>query len=419
MSWELRRSLAAFQHRNFRLFVVGQFISLIGFWMQTVGQSWLVYRLTHSAWYLGLIAFSQQIPILLVSFAAGGIVDRSNRRRLIMLTQSLALIQATVLTILTFTGIITIHQLFVLALFLGLVSAFDLPARQSFLIQMVGKEDLINAIAINSSMFNAARMIGPAIAGFAVAKYGEAVCFFLNAVSYGAVLISLFMMRIQEKELSERRQTLIKDLGDGFRYIRNTRPVKMLLLLVGCFGIAGFPFVILLPIFADTIFHRGASGLGWLTAATGIGALMGAVFLAGRGGIKGISKVISFSAFGFSAALGAFGLSTHFWLAFISLCVAGIFMMTTVASINTAIQSMIPDALRGRIMSLFTTMLIGTAPIGSLIAGAVARQFGAQATVIGMAIICLCAAFWFYRARPAIVAEARRIYQSAASIETT
>jgi len=410
MAWNIRHSSSAFKHRNFRLFVTGQFISLIGFWMQNVGQSWLVYRLTHSPWYLGAISFCQQIPILLFAFAAGGIIDRSNRRKLVILTQSLALIQASILFWLTVTGLIHIGHLFFLAAFIGIVSSFDLPARQSFLIQMVGREDLTNAIAINSSMFNAARMVGPAIAGIVIAKWGESICFFLNAITYVAVLISLFLMKINRTEETVRKQSLTKDLAEGFRYIRETLPIRRLLQIVGMLGLAGFPLIVLLPIFADQVFHKGASGLGILTTAIGIGALCGALFLAGRRGLKGIGKIISISAFGFSCSLILFGLSPLFWLSFASLCTTGLFMMTSTASINTAIQSMIPDVLRGRVMSLFTTMLIGTAPIGALIAGALAKYFGPQTTVVCMASVCLIAAFWFFRSLPQITTEARRLY---------
>lgn len=410
MVWDLKYSFSAFKHRNFRIFVAGQFISLIGFWMQNVGQSWLVYQLTHSAWYLGAISFCQQIPILLFAFAAGGIIDRTNRRKVIILTQSLALIQASILFWLTFTGTIDISYLFVLAVFIGIISAFDLPARQSFLIQMVGKEDLTNAIAINSSLFNAARMVGPAVAGIVIARWGESLCFFLNAVSYLAVLISLLLMKFRRVEETAKKQSLAKDLAEGFRYIRETRPIRVLLQTLGLLGVGGFPFIVLLPLFADQIFRRGASGLGILTTATGIGALCGALFLAGRRGLRGIGKIIAISAFGFAISLILFGLSFSFWLSFAMLCLTGIFMMTSVASINTAIQSMIPDVLRGRVMSLFTTMLIGTAPIGSLLAGAIAKYAGAQITVVCMAFVCLLAAFWFYRSLPNITTEARRLY---------
>ena len=410
MDWNFRNSFTAFHHRNFRIFVTGQFISLIGFWMQNVGLSWLVYRLTQSAWYLGAITFSQQIPILLISFAAGGIIDRANRRRVIIATQSLALIQASVLAYLTYKSVIQIPHLFLLSVFIGIVSAFDLPARQSFLVQMVGKDDLVNAIAVNSSMFNAARMIGPAIAGIVIAKWGESFCFLLNAISYLAVLVSLVLMKLKRTEEGARKQSLIKDLAEGIRYVRETQPIRVLLQTVGFFGIAGFPFIVLLPLFADRIFQKGASGLGILSAGVGIGALAGALFLAGRKGIHGIGRIISISTFGFSLALISFGFSNWFWLSFVLLGLTGTFMMTSVASINTAIQSIIPDFLRGRVMSLFTTMLIGTAPIGSLFAGTIAKYFGARATVITMAIVCLAAAFWFYRSLPGIATEARRLY---------
>ena len=388
----------------------GQFISLLGFWMQNVGLSWLVYRLTHSSVHLGAVAFSQQIPILLLGLPAGGFVDRSNRHRLIIVTQSLALVQATVLALMTYTGNITVAQILILGTVIGIISAFDMPARQSFLIQMVNKEDLMNAIALNSSMFNAARMIGPAVAGFIVAQWGEALCFLLNGVSYVAVLVSLLLMRVPPSEIV-RKQSFKNDLVEGFRYVRNTAPIRITLLLLGCFGIAGFPFSVLLPVFADQIFLRGAAGLGWLMTAVGLGALSGALFLVGRKGITGISKHITRGAFGFSIFLMLFSFVTHFWLAFVLLCFAGFFMMVMVASSNTAIQSMISDAFRGRVMSFFTTMLIGTAPIGSLIAGWVARAIGPQLTVFLCASICLAGAMWFYKLLPGVKAEARRMLE--------
>jgi MFS family permease len=409
MSWKLKHSLAAFQHRNFRLFASGQFISLIGFWMQGVAQSWLVYRLTGSSAYLGAVAFAQQIPVLLLSFVAGGFVDRANRRHLVICTQVAALVQAAILASLTYAGKITIPQIFVLAVLLGLISAVDMPARQAFLVQMVGKEDLTNAIAINSSMFNAARIVGPAIAGVTLVKWGEAFCFLINAVSYVAVVISLLLMKTKAKEPYQKK-SMAGHLKEGMQYIHKNRPIKVLLEMVGLLGVAGFSFAVLLPVFADRVFARGAPGLAWLMTATGCGALFGALFLAGRKGLKGISKVIAISSFGFSFSLMAFSFSSNFWLSLFLLVVTGSFMMTSVASINTAIQSIIPDELRGRVMSFFTTMVIGTAPIGSLIAGTAAKYFGVQVTVFVASWVCVAASIWFYRSLPKIVPEARRLY---------
>ena len=376
--------------------------------MQNVGLSWLVYRMTHSSAHLGAVAFSQQIPILLFGLPAGGFVDRTNRHKLIIATQTLALVQATILAVLTYMGNISVAQILILGAMIGIISAFDMPARQSFLIEMVNKEDLTNAIALNSSMFNTARMIGPAIAGFIVAEWGEALCFFLNGISYVAVLISLLLMRVSHARVVPK-QTLAKDLLEGFHYVKQTSPVRVMLLLLGCFGVAGFPFSVLLPVFADQIFLRGASGLGWLMTAVGLGALGGALFLVGRKGISGISTYIIRGAFGFSIMLMLFSFMTYFWVAFAILVFAGFFMMTMVASTNSAIQSMISDAFRGRVMSFFTTMLIGTAPIGSLIAGWVARWIGPQMTVFLFALICFASAYWFYKSLPGIREDARRL----------
>ena len=374
--------------------------------MQNVGLSWLVYRLTHSTALLGAVAFSQQIPILLLALPAGGFVDRSNRHRVVIVTQTLALLQAALLATLTFMGDINVAQIMILGTLIGVIGAFDMPARQSFLIQMVNREDLMNAIALNSSLFNAARMIGPAVAGFIIAKWGEAFCFLFNALSYVAVLISLLLMRVPHTPVTNK-QTLTSDIMDGFRYVKRTTPVRVMLQLLGSFGIAGFSFSVLLPVFADQIFLRGAAGLGWLMTALGFGALSGALFLAGRKGITGIGQLILLGAFGFSLSLMLFSFITVFWLAFLLLCVTGFFMMTIVAASNTAIQSMISDAYRGRVMSFFTTMVIGTAPIGSLTAGYVAGFLGPQLTVFVFALICLAASYWFYRSLPVIRAEAK------------
>ena len=416
MSWQLHRTLAAFKHRNFRLFVPGQFISLLGFWMQNVGQSWLVYRLTHSTTYLGALAFAQQIPILVLAIPAGGFVDRTNRHRLVIVTQTLALIQASILTILTYFGHITVPQIMILGTLIGVISAFDMPARQTFLVQMVNRADLSNAIALNSSMFNAARMIGPAVAGFAVAKWGEGFCFLMNAVSYVAVLFALLLMRVPKMESNTNRQSITRDLAAGFNYVKSTSPVRVMLQLLGAFGIAGFSFSVLMPVFADQVFGRGAQGLGWLMTAVGLGALCGAVTLAGRKGLTGISRFISISAFGFSVSLMIFSFLSHFWLAFLVLCVTGFFMMTTVASTNTAIQSIISDSFRGRVMSFFTTTIIGMAPLGSLVAGYIAKWLGPQVTVFTSGLFCLCAAYWFYKKLPSIIPEARKMYQAQSQV---
>jgi len=409
MSWRVTDSFPALKHRNFQLFVVGQFISLIGFWMQSVGQSWLVYRMTHSSAYLGAVNFTQQIPILVLGVFAGGIVDRVNRHRLVIWTQTLALVQAGVLAVLTYTGHITLPVLFVLSALLGVISALDLPARQAFMIQMVTREGLMSGIALNSSLFNAARMVGPAIAGFVVHQWGEAQCFLMNSVSYIAVIIALLMMRIPPQEVVKSDQAWHSDLADGFRYIFDTRPIRVLLELVAILSLAGFPFAVLLPVFADQIFRRGADGYGLLMTAAGIGALAGALFLGARKGVRGIGRVISRSAFAFSLALVLFSYSPHFWISFVLLIFVGFFMMLTIASVNTTIQSIVPDTLRGRVMSFFTTSLIGIAPVGGFIAGGFANYWGVQSTILVSSLLCLTGSYWFLRSLPSIRAETRQL----------
>jgi MFS family permease len=409
MSWKITDSFPALKHRNFQLFVPGQFISLIGFWMQSVGLSWLVYRMTHSPAYLGAINFTQQIPILLFGLVAGSIVDRVNRRHLVIWTQTAALVQAALLALLTYTGHITLPTLFLMSAFLGVISALDLPARQAFLIEMVTREGLMSGIALNSSLFNAARMIGPAVAGFVVHEWGESVCFFMNAVSYLAVIVALLAMRIERHDLPGTGHGWQTDLADGFRYIRKTRPIRILLQLIAGLSILGFPFTVLLPVFADRVFERGADGYGLLMTAAGIGALGGALFLAVRKGVRGIGRIISKSALGFSLALVFFSYSPYFWLAFALLIAVGFFMMLTIASVNTTIQSIVPDELRGRVMSFFTTSLIGLAPIGGFVAGGVAKYWGVQNTILTSSLLCLAGAYWFYRSLPSIRSETRRL----------
>lgn len=406
---QLTETLPAFKHRNFRLFFLGQFISLIGFWMQTVGQSWLVYRMTQSSAYLGAINFCQQVPILLIGLLAGGFVDRTNRHRLVVITQTAALVQAGILAFLTYTGRINMPLLFVMAVLLGVISAFDLPARQAFMIEMTSREGLMSGIALNSSMFNAARMIGPAIAGLVVRKWGESFCFLMNAVSYLAVIMALLAMNIEKRDKPKSRKSLTKDMQEGFEYIRQTRPIRILLQLIAGLSVAGFPFAVLLPVFADKIFGHGAGGYGLLLTGSGVGALAGALFLAVRKGVRGIGKIISWSALGFSVSLILFSYTPYFWLAFVLLISVGFFMMLTIASVNTTIQSIVPDELRGRVMSFFTTMLIGLAPVGGFLAGVVAKYWDVQYTVFTFSLFCLIAALWFFRSLPSIKHETVRL----------
>jgi MFS family permease len=400
----------ALRHRNFQLFFSGQLISLIGTWMQSVAQSWLVYRLTGSALLLGSVGFASQIPVFLFAPLGGIAADRVNRRHIVISTQVAAMVLALILAGLTLSHTIDrqVWLIFVLAALLGVVNAFDIPGRQSFLVEMVGKEDLMNAIALNSSMFNGARVIGPAIAGILVAKIGEGWCFFANAVSYIAVIIGLLMMRVQSP-VRAAVASPFEHMLEGFRFVERTAPIRALLLLLGVVSLVGMPYVVLMPIFADQILHGGARGLGILMGATGVGALLGALTLAFREGVKGLGRWVAWCCAGFGASLVVFAISHTFWVSVILLLPVGYFMMLQMSSSNTLIQVMVPDALRGRVMAVYSMMFMGMAPIGALLGGALADHLGAPITVAIGGVASIAGACWFGLQLPKIRVEARRL----------
>jgi len=401
-------ALRALKHRNFQLFFAGQLISLIGTWMQSVAQSWLVYKLTGSSLKLGAVGFASQIPVFLAAPLGGIVADRYNRHRVVIGTQIASMILAFVLASLTLAHVITVREIFVLAALLGIVNAFDIPGRQSFLVEMVGREDLMNAIALNSSMFNGARIIGPAIAGILVARIGEGWCFFANAVSYIAVIIGLVMMRVPPRELRPAGPPLAHII-EGFRWVRNTAPIRALLMLLGLVSLVAMPYTVLMPIFADRILHGGARGLGILMGATGVGALLGALTLAARTGVRGLGRWVTFACAGFSITLIAFAFSHNFWLSTALLVPVGFCMMLQMSSSNTLIQAMVPDHLRGRVMAVYSMMFMGMAPFGALLGGALADRLGAPVTLSMGAMACLGGAAIFGVRLPKIRGEARRL----------
>ena len=401
--------LRALRHRNFQLFIGGQLISLIGTWMQTVAESWLVYRLTGSTLLLGAAGFASQFPVFLVAPLGGIAADRFNRRRLVIGTQISSMILAAIFAALTLTGVVRVWHIFVLAALLGVVNAFDIPARQTFLVDMVGKEDLMNAIALNSSMFNGARIVGPAIAGILVAKIGEGWCFFANSASYIAVIAGLLLMRVDRPSALAPSGPALAHLIEGFRFVRNAAPIRAILLLLGLVSLVAMPYTILMPVFADRILHGGARGLGILMGATGVGALLGALTLATRAGVSGLGRWVAFSCGGFGVSLVLFSLSRNFWLSAILLLPVGYCMMLGMSSSNTLIQAMVPDQLRGRVMALYTMMFMGMAPFGSLFSGALAHNLGAPLTVSIGAVACVGAAISFFYHLPKIRIEARRL----------
>jgi MFS family permease len=401
-------AMRALRHRNFQLFFSGQLISLIGTWMQTVAQAWLVYRMTKSALLLGSVGFASQIPVFLVAPFGGITADRVNRRRLVIATQIASMILAGILAWLTLTGRVHVWHIFVLAAMLGVVNAFDIPGRQSFLVDMVGKEDLMNAIALNSSMFNGARVIGPAIAGILVARIGEGWCFAANSISYIAVIAGLLLMHVHSVPRVSKHSP-IEDIIEGFRWASQTRIIRALLLLLGLISLVGMPYTVLMPIFADKILHGGARGLGILMGSTGVGALFGALTLAAKTGVKGLGRWVAFACGSFGVSLVFFSFSTHFWLSVAFLLPAGYSMMLQMACSNTLIQTMVPDQLRGRVMAVYSMMFMGMAPFGAFFGGALAHRIGAPITVATGGVACVIGAILFGRALPDLRIEARRL----------
>ena len=357
---------------------------------------------------MGAVGFSSQFPVFLVAPIGGITADRVNRQHLVIFTQTASMILAGILAWLTLTGRVHVWHIFVLASMLGIVNAFDIPGRQAFLVDMVGKEDLMNAIALNSSMFNGARVIGPAVAGILVSRIGEGWCFGANAISYIAVIIGLFLMNVHcARRVSTHSP--IEDIVEGFRWVNQTKIIKALLLLIGLVSLVGMPYTVLMPVFADKILHGGARGLGILMGATGVGALFGALTLASKTGVKGLGRWVAFSCGSFGVSLFLFSFSRSFWLSVALLLPAGYSMMLQMACSNTLIQTMVPDQLRGRVMALYSMMFMGMAPFGALFGGALAHRMGAPVTVAVGGVACVIGATWFGRALPELRIEARRL----------
>jgi MFS family permease len=402
----LRQTFRALRHRNFRLFVAGQIVSLIGTWMQNVAQAWLVYRLTHSELLLGTAWFCTSIPVFALGPLGGLASDRYSRHKLVILTQSLALLQALILGVLTVTGTVQVWHILALALMLGTVNAFDMPARQSLIIQLTSREDLLNAISLNSAIFNAARVAGPGVAGLLVAAVGEGPCFLVNAVSFLAVIGCLLAMRVPKFEC-QVQDSPWSHLVDGFRYAWRHQTVRPVLMMMAATTIAGMPAVVLMPFFADAIFHRGSQGLGYLMGAMGVGAVTGTLVLAGRTRVSGLTHVIFYSAATMGAGFIAFAMSEWFYVSLLIMPVLGYSVMRQMASANTLIQTAIPDEYRGRIMALYSMTVVGLGPFGSLAAGAMAHAIGARVTVIAGGWLALMAAIAFRVYRPSTEGESK------------
>jgi MFS family permease len=405
-------AVRALRSRNYRLFFTGQTLSLIGTWMTRVATSWLVYRLTNSALLLGLAGFAGQVPAFFLGPLAGVWVDRWDRHRTLVWTQILSMLQSFALAALALAHIITIWEIILLALAQGLINAFDMPARQAFVIQMVERrEDLGNAIALNSSMVNATRLIGPALAGVLIAAVGEGYCFLTDGVSYIAVIVSLLLMRIQAPQARAGARRVMAELPEGWRYVASSVPIRSILLLLALSSLVGMPYTVLMPIFASQILHGGAHTLGFLMAATGVGALASAMLLAVRKSVLGLGRMIGLSAAIFGASLIAFSFSRMFWLSMLLLPFTGFGLMQQMAASNTILQTIVDDEKRGRVMAYYAMAFQGMAPFGSLFGGAVAGRIGAPATLAIGGAICLVGSVWFTRLLPTIRDFVRPIYR--------
>ena len=406
------RLTRALQHRNFRLFFGGQSISLVGTWITRVATSWLVYRLTGSELLLGVAGFAGQIPTLFITPFAGVLVDRHDRRRILLLTQIASLLQSALLATLTFTGAITVKQIIWLQVVQGIINSFDTPARQAFVSEMVeDRRDLPNAIALNSSMVNGTRIIGPSIGGLLIAGFGEAWCFAIDAISYIAVIASIVAMRVAPRAHEAAEMHLLDELHHGWKYVLQSVPIRSALLLVAIISMAGTPYTVLMPAIAAQVMHGGPNTLGLLMTATGVGALTGALYLAQRESVVGLGRIIMYASAVFGVGLVLFAWMTNLWLSMLVLAIAGCGFMIHLAATNTVLQTIVEERLRGRVMSFYTMAFFGTVPIGSLLGGVMADRYGAMPTVMVTGIVCLCGSGWFAYKLPAIREVIRPIYR--------
>jgi MFS family permease len=390
------KRFSALSYRDFRLFWFGQIISITGTWMQSVAQGWLVYSLTKSPFYLGMVAAAASLPILLFTLPAGVLADRLPKRNLLLYTQGFSVVPALMLGILTSLKVVAVWQVALLAAVLGSINAVDIPTRQSFLAEMVGRGQVANAIALNSAAFNGARIIGPMIAGAVIASMGIPACFFLNALSFGAVILALSKMKTKG-EMRVKSEGMIKDFRKGIGFVKGNREIVAVITLIGVFSLAGLPYISLLPVFAGGIFHKGATGYGFLMGASGIGALTAAVGIAARRSIQNPLKMMSVAVLCFSTALVAFSVSRIFWVSLVIIMIGGWGMVSYLALANSFIQMSVPDELRGRVMSVYSFVFLGTVPIGNAIMGSVADRIGTTNAVTVGGTVCIAGAVLFAR----------------------
>jgi len=399
------------RYRNYRLFFAGQGVSLVGTWMQQVALSWLIYRLTDSVFLLGIVGFAGQFPTFVLSPFAGVLSDRWNRHRTLVLTQTLSMVQALTLAALVLTGTVAVWHIILLSLFMGCVNALDIPTRQSFVIHMIeDKKDLGNAIALNSAMFNGARFVGPSVAGLIIAVVGEGICFLLNGLSYLAVIAALLAMDVSRAAPVKKDTNILQELAEGFRYAYGLKPIRFILMLLALTSFMGVPYAVLMPAFARDILHGGPHTLGFLMSAAGVGAFLGALYLASRTSVLGLGKIIPLSAGIFGLGLIAFSFSRTFLFSLALMLVVGLGIMIHVASCNTLLQTIVEDAKRGRVMSFFAVAFMGTAPLGSLMAGSVAGLIGITATIAAGGACCILGALFFWTKLPLLRSIVRPIY---------
>jgi MFS family permease len=403
--------MRALRNRNYRLFFTGQGISLIGTWMQSVAMSWLVYQLTNSPLYLGVVGFSLQIPIFIAAPFGGVIADKFDRRRILITTQCLSMLQAFIVTALAMTGVIRPWHIIILSALLGTINGFDMPTRQAFVRDLVDNpDDLPNAIALNSLIFNGARLIGPTIAGLLIAFAGEGICFLINAVSFLPVIIAFIVMKIKPLEIPHHNGSILTGLKDGIGYAFGFLPIKVILILLAFIGLVAMPYIVIMPVFARDILAGDSRTYGFLMAASGIGAITGALFLASQTNVARLSKIILLSMSTFAVGAIIFSLSRTMWFSMIMMVFIGFGLMSLIVSLNTLLQTIVDDRKRGRVMSLYTMSFLGMAPLGSLLAGTAAHSIGAPMTVLLCGVLCLLAVILFSRKLPQISKMIKPVY---------
>jgi MFS family permease len=409
---KIKSTFSSLRSKNYRLYFIGQGFSLIGTWMGNIALSWLVYRLTGSVFLLGLVGFTNQIPMLILSPVSGVLTDRYDRRKMMLLAQICFLLQSVTMAVLVLFNLIQVWHIITLSVTFGIISAFDAPARHSLVIDLIEKpEDLGNAIALNSAIFNAARLVGPAIAGITIAVVGEGICFLLNAASFIAIIYALLKIRIPARKPAALRANLKESFTEGFRYTFQSVPIRTLLILLAVMSLVGFPFLILLPAFAKEILHGGPDTLGFLVSALGAGALTGALYMAGRKSVLGLGRIISVFAFLMGLALSAASFTGHLYISLIIFFVGGLSMILSIASINTMIQTIADEDKRGRVMSFYSVALMGTTPIGNLLAGSVASGIGISYTLLIGGAITMVSGILFQLNRKSFRKYVRPIYR--------